>query len=61
MNKYLNEAINKGYAKEYYKSYLIYPKKFMNSFLLNILLKTMENDGYKFYRIMDTIKAIKEG
>lgn len=57
MNKLLQDAINKGMAKEYYGSILIYPKKFMNSVVLDTLLVALKND-YEFYKIMDCIKAI---
>ena len=57
MNELLQDAINKGKAKEYYGSILIYPRKFMNSMVLDALLVTLKND-YEFYKIMDCIKAI---
>lgn len=57
MNKLLENAIKEGKAKEYYGSILIYPRKFMNSMMLDALLVTLKND-YEFYKIMDCIKAI---
>lgn len=54
----LQMAINNGQAKIYYDSmYLIYPRKFMNSTVLDALLESMNSD-YNFYNIMGTIKAI---
>jgi hypothetical protein len=57
MNNLLQMAITNGQAKEYYGSYLIYPRKFMNSMVLDALLQSMNND-YNFYNIMGTIKAM---
>lgn len=57
MNKLLNLAIKNKQAKEYYNSYLIYPKKFLNSFTLEMLLASLK-DSFNFYNIMGTIKAI---
>lgn len=57
MNKLLKDAIKEGKAKEYYGSILIYPRRFMNSMVLDALLVTLKND-YEFYKIMDCIKAI---
>ena len=57
MNKLLQDAIDKKKAKEYYGSILIYPKKFMNSMVLDALLVTLKDD-YEFYKIMDCIKAM---
>ena len=57
MNNLLQNAINEGKAKNYYGSILIYPKKFMNSMVLDALLATLKND-YEFYKIMDCIKVI---
>ena len=57
MNKLLQDAISDGKAKEYYGSILIYPRKFMNSMVLDALLVTLKDD-YEFYKIMDCIKAI---
>jgi hypothetical protein len=57
MNNLLQMAITNGQAKEYYGSYLIYPRKFMNSMVLDALLQFMNND-YNFYNIMGTIKAM---
>ena len=53
-------CIENEQIKEYYGSYLIYPKRFMNSMVMNKVLTELKNNGYKFYRIMDVIKAIKE-
>lgn len=57
MNKLLQNAIKEGKAKKYYSSILIYPRRFMNSMVLEALLVTLKND-YEFYKIMDCIKAI---
>ena len=57
MNKLLQYAISERKAKEYYGSILIYPKKFMNSMVLDALLVTLKDD-YEFYKIMDCIKAM---
>lgn len=53
-------CIQKEQIKEYYGSYLIYPKRFTNSFILNKILLELKENGYKFYAIMNVIKAIKE-
>lgn len=53
-------CIENEQIKEYYGGYLIYPKRFMNSITMNKALTELKNNGYKFYRIMDVIKAIKE-
>lgn len=50
-------AIKNNQAKEYYGSYLIYPRRFMNSKVLNALLVSLNKD-YTFCNIMGTIKAI---
>lgn len=57
MNKLLNLAIENNQAKEYYNSYLIYPKRFLNSFTLDMLLASLK-DSFNFYNIMGTIKAM---
>ena len=53
----LQMAIENNQAKEYYGSILIYPKKFMNDFVLNALLHNLKNE-YEFINIMGTIKAM---
>ena len=57
VNRLLQNAIDQGRAKEYYGSILIYPRKFMNSMVLDALLATLKND-YELYKIMDCIKAV---
>lgn len=57
MNKLLNLAIENKQAKEYYGNYLIYPKRFLNSFTLDMLLASLK-DHFNFYNIMGTIKAM---
>ena len=57
MNELLQNAIKERKAKEYYGSILIYPRRFMNTMVLDALLTTLKND-YEFYKIMDCIKAI---
>ncbi|CAB1251923.1 protein of unknown function [Ruminococcaceae bacterium BL-6] len=57
MNNLLQMAITNGQAKEYYGSYLIYPHKFMNSFVFESLLASLKAD-FNFYNIMGTIKAM---
>ena len=59
MNNLLQMAIDNNQAKEYYGSYLIYPKRFMNSMVLNALLISL-NKEYKFFNIMGIIKAVKQ-
>ena len=56
-NKLLLMAIANGQAKEYYGSYLIYPRKFMNSMVLDALLQSL-NSTHDFVNIMGTIKAM---
>ena len=56
-NDFLSMAIANGQAKEYYGSYLIYPRQFMNSMILDALLQSM-NRAYDFVNIMGTIKAM---
>ena len=57
MKELLQDAIKEGKAKKYYGSILIYPRKFMNSMVLDALLVTLKDD-YEFYKIMDCIKAV---
>ena len=54
----IEDAISKGYAIKYYGSYIIYPRKIMNTYYLTKLLLSLKNE-YEFYRIFDCIKAIK--
>lgn len=56
-NKLLQMAIENGQAKEYYGSYLIYPRQFLNSMVLDALLQSL-NSTHNFYNIMGTIKAM---
>ena len=56
-NKLLLMAIENNQAKEYYGSYLIYPKRFMSSMVLDALLHSL-NSTHNFYNIMGTIKAM---
>ena len=57
MNQLLQNAIDNKQAKEYYGSFLIYPKRFLNSMVLDALLVSLKND-YDFFNIMGTIKAM---
>ena len=57
MNQLLQNAIDNKQVKEYYGSLLIYPKRFLNSMVLNALLISLKND-YDFFNIMGTIKAM---
>lgn len=56
-NKLLDMAIENNQSKEYYGCYIIYPRRFMNTMVLDALLASM-NDTYNFYKIMDSIKAV---
>jgi hypothetical protein len=56
-NKLLAMAIKNKQAKEYYGSYLIYPRRFTNSSVFDALLLSLQ-DTYNFYNIMGTIKAM---
>ena len=55
----IEDAIQKGYAKEYYGAYIIYPRRIMNTMYLEKLLDALKNE-YDFFRIFDTIKAVKK-
>jgi len=55
----IEDAIKKGYAKEYYGAYIIYPRRIMNTYYLNKLLLTLKEE-YDFFQIFDSIKAIKK-
>lgn len=55
----IEDAIKKGYAKEYYGAYIIYPRRIMNTMYLEKLLDALKNE-YDFFRIFDTIKAVKK-
>ena len=55
----IEDAIQKGYAKEYYGAYIIYPRRIMNTYYLNKLLLTLKNE-YDFFQIFYSIKAIKK-
>ena len=57
MNKLLQNAIDNKQAIEYYGSYLIYPRRFLNSMVFDALLVSLKND-YDFFNIMGTIKAM---
>ena len=57
MNQLLQNAIDNKQVKEYYGSLLIYPKRFLNSMVLDALLVSLKND-YDFFNIMGTIKAM---
>jgi len=59
MNELLTKAIENKQAKNYYGSVIIYPRRFSNMYLLDMLLNTLKND-YNFYKIFDTIKAVKK-
>lgn len=53
----IKERYRNKQAKEYYGSFLIYPKRFLNSMVLDALLVSLKND-YDFFNIMGTIKAM---
>ena len=55
----IEDAIQKGYAKEYYGAYIIYHRRIMNTHYLNKLLLTLKNE-YDFFQIFDSIKAVKK-
>ena len=55
----IEDAISKGYAKEYYGAYIIYPRRIMNTMYLDKLLVTLKNE-YDFFQIFDSIKAVKK-
>lgn len=55
----IEDAIQKGYAKEYYGAYIIYPRKIMSTYYLNKLLVDLKNE-YDFFQIFDSIKAVKK-
>jgi len=57
MNQFLQKAIKEGKAKEYYGAFLIYPRKFLESWFLDRLLLELKQD-HEFVNIMGTIKAI---
>lgn len=57
MSKLLQLAIENNQAKEYYGSFLIYPRRFMNSMVFDALLQELSKD-FNFYNIMGTIKAM---
>lgn len=59
MSKLLEQAISNNQAKEYYGAYLIYPRRFMNSSVLDALLAEVK-DEYELYNIMGTIKAMRK-
>ncbi len=57
MNQLLQNAIDNKQVKEYYGSFLIYPRRFLNSMVLDVLLVSLKKD-YDFFNIMGTIKAM---
>lgn len=59
MNELLKFAISEGKAKEYYGSYIIYPRRFSTSITLEKLLQSLSDD-FVFFRIMDAIRADKK-
>lgn len=59
MTQELQWAIDEGKAKEYYGSYLIYPRRFSTSAMLEKLLQGLSAE-FDFFRIMDAIRADKK-
>jgi len=56
-NKLLQMALDNEQARLYYGCVLIYPRRFMNSMVLDALLCSLK-DTYDFHKIMDVIKAM---
>lgn len=59
MNEILQFAISEGKVKEYFGSYLIYPRRFSTSIMLEKLLQSLSED-FVFFKIMDVIRADKK-
>jgi hypothetical protein len=57
MNELLQLAITNSQAKPYHGSYLIYPRRFLNSMVLAALLVQIKKE-FELVKIMDVIKAI---
>jgi hypothetical protein len=55
----LQNAIENKQAKEFYGAYIIYPRRFSNMNVLDALLISLKTE-YNFFKIMDSIKAIKK-
>ena len=55
----IEDAVQKGYAKEYYGAYIIYPRRITSTMYLDKLLDTLKSE-YDFFQIFDSIKAVKK-
>jgi hypothetical protein len=59
MTQELQWAIDEGKVKEYHGSYIIYPRRFSTSTMLEKLLQGLSAE-FDFFKIMDTIRADKK-